>query len=38
VAERVTAEIVNLPTDMAPHARGADQIEELLEAFADRIL
>jgi perosamine synthetase len=38
VAERVIAEIVNLPTDMAPDARDADQIEELLEAFADRIL
>jgi perosamine synthetase len=38
VAERVTAEIVNLPTDMAPDGRDAHQVEQLLEAFVDRIL
>jgi perosamine synthetase len=38
VAERVVSEIVNLPTDIAPDGRDARQIEELLEAFVDRIL
>jgi dTDP-4-amino-4,6-dideoxygalactose transaminase len=37
VAERVTAEIVNLPTDLAPDGREAASIEELLGAWTDGV-
>ena len=37
VAERVAAEIVNLPTDVAPDGRDAATIEELLEAWVGRL-
>jgi perosamine synthetase len=37
VAERVTAEIVNLPTDPAGNGRGLRAVEELLEASIDRV-
>jgi dTDP-4-amino-4,6-dideoxygalactose transaminase len=37
VAERVAAEIVNLPTDLAPDGRDVQTVEALLTAFADRI-
>jgi perosamine synthetase len=38
VAERVAAEIVNLPTDVAPAGREMRTVEALLEASVDRIL
>jgi dTDP-4-amino-4,6-dideoxygalactose transaminase len=38
VAERVTAEIVNLPTDLPPEGRHLRAIEELLDAFVDCIV
>jgi perosamine synthetase len=37
VAERVASEIVNLPTDLAPDGRQLRAVEELLEAWVDRI-
>jgi perosamine synthetase len=37
VAERVAAEIVNLPTDVAPAGRDARAVEGLLDAYVDRI-
>jgi perosamine synthetase len=37
VAERVSAEIVNLPVDLAPDGRELQAVYELLEACADRI-
>jgi perosamine synthetase len=37
VAERVSAEIVNLPVDVAPGSRELRAVHELLEACADRI-
>jgi perosamine synthetase len=37
VAERVTADIVNLPTDIAPDGAEADAVEGLLEACLGRI-
>jgi len=37
VAERVSAEIVNLPVDVAPGSSGQRAAQELLEACADRI-
>jgi perosamine synthetase len=36
IAERVSSEIVNLPTDLAPEGRELRVVEELLEAFVDR--
>ena len=38
VAERVTSEIVNLPTDVALDGRDRRAVEKLLEASVDRIL
>jgi perosamine synthetase len=38
VSERVAAEIVNLPTDVAPDGRAVRAVEQLLEASVDRIL
>jgi perosamine synthetase len=38
VAERVTAEMVNLPTDVAPDGAELRAVEELLGAHLDRIL
>jgi perosamine synthetase len=38
VAERVAAEIVNLPTDVSPGGAEAHAVEQLLEACVDRIL
>jgi dTDP-4-amino-4,6-dideoxygalactose transaminase len=37
IAERVSAEIVNLPTDVDPRGREASAALELLEACVDRI-
>jgi dTDP-4-amino-4,6-dideoxygalactose transaminase len=37
VAERVTSEIVNLPTDVAPDGKAVRAIEALLEASVDRV-
>jgi perosamine synthetase len=37
VAERVTSEIVNLPTDVAPDGKVVRAIEALLEASVDRV-
>jgi perosamine synthetase len=37
VAERVSAEIVNLPVDLAPDGREARAVHDLLAACADRI-
>jgi dTDP-4-amino-4,6-dideoxygalactose transaminase len=37
VAERVAAEIVNLPTDLAPDGREVENIESVLASAADRI-
>jgi perosamine synthetase len=38
VAERVAAEIVNLPTDLTPEGHQLRAIEDLLEAWVDRIV
>ncbi|HEX7300478.1 MAG TPA: aminotransferase class I/II-fold pyridoxal phosphate-dependent enzyme [Solirubrobacteraceae bacterium] len=38
VAERVAREIANLPTDVAPDGRQAQAVEDLLEAWVERIL
>ena len=38
VAERVTAEIVNLPTDLTPGGRQLPAVERLLESSIDRII
>jgi hypothetical protein len=38
VAERVAAEIVNLPTDVTPGGRQLRAIEQLLESSLDRII
>jgi perosamine synthetase len=38
IAERVTSQIVNLPTDLAPDDPSIGVVEELLDAFVDRIL
>ena len=38
VAERVAAEIVNLPTDVTPDGHQLRAIEDLLEAWVDRIV
>jgi hypothetical protein len=37
VAERVSAEIVNLPVDLAPGGSELRAVQELLEACAERI-
>jgi perosamine synthetase len=38
VAERVAADIVNLPTDVAPDGRDVHAVEALLETWLERIL
>jgi perosamine synthetase len=38
IAEQVTSQIVNLPTDLAPDDRSMGVVEELLDTFVDRIL